>query len=499
MVDRVRRSVRNRLVFANASGGIVVLAYGQLSLGKSLAPDVSLPVIFGAFAATFAVSGVLANVWAHMAFARSVAWVLEDRPPTDAERAYSLQLPWFSALRPLLFWIAGAGMYGVAAPLLGAGVLDVLQVVNAIVLGGLVTCALSFLLIERVFAPLFALALEGEPPRRPATLGVRARLLFTWTAGSFVPLLAFGLDGLVPSQRMPPAAVVVVAIGGIGAGVLATVASAKSLAGPLDGVRDAMNRVRHGDLASTLTVDDGGEIGEVQAGFNNMVTGLREREAVKDLFRRHVGPAVAVQALERGSGLGGEQADASIVFIDLIGSTAMAEVLPPAEVVDTLNDFFAEVVRCVDTQGGWVNKFEGDGALCVFGAPGHQPDHAARALRAARSLNDAMGALAERHPGLTAGIGVSSGQVVAGNVGTEARYEYTVIGPAVNEAARLTDVAKGRPVKLLASEAAVRRSGDEAGHWRDVGSVALRGRSSPTAIREPVPEPEPAPEPAVES
>jgi len=69
----------------------------------------------------------------------------------------------------------------------------------------------------------------------------------------------------------------------------------------------------------------------------------------------------------------------------------------------------------------------------------------------------------------------------------------------VNEAARLTDVAKGRPVKLLASEAAVRRSGDEAGHWRDVGSVALRGRSSPTAIREPVPEPEPAPEPAVES
>ena len=72
------------------------------------------------------------------------------------------------------------------------------------------------------------------------------------------------------------------------------------------------------------------------------------------------------------------------MFVDLLGSTAMAEVLSPDEVVGTLNDFFDVVVRAVDAQGGWVNKFEGDGALCVFGVPGAQPDHAARALRAAR-------------------------------------------------------------------------------------------------------------------
>jgi adenylate cyclase len=174
-----------------------------------------------------------------------------------------------------------------------------------------------------------------------------------------------------------------------------------------------------------------------------------------------------------------------VVFVDLIGSTAMAEVLPPSEVVATLNDFFDVVVRIVDAQGGWVNKFEGDGALCVFGVPGTQPDHAARALAAARLLDRAMDDLATRHPGLAAGIGVSSGQVVAGNVGTEARYEYTVIGPAVNEAARLTDVAKGRTVKVLASGDAVRRAGDESTEWRDVGTVALRGRAAPTAIYEP--------------
>jgi adenylate cyclase len=142
----------------------------------------------------------------------------------------------------------------------------------------------------------------------------------------------------------------------------------------------------------------------------------------------------------------------------------------------------------MDAQGGWVNKFEGDGALCIFGVPGTQPDHADRALRAARRLALRLLGLAERHPGLEAGIGVSSGRVVAGNVGTEARYEYTVIGPAVNEAARLTDIAKGRAVKVLASAESVRRAGAEAAHWRDVGTVALRGRTAPTAIYEPLPE-----------
>jgi adenylate cyclase len=320
---------------------------------------------------------------------------------------------------------------------------------------------------------------------------VRLRLLLTWAIGSGVPLLAIALVGFLDGDEIPVIALATLAVVGLGAGLIATVTAAGSVAEPLDGVRHALARVRDGDLDVGLVVDDGGEIGDVQSGFNQMVDGLRERRQIQDLFGRHVGHQVATQALERGSGLRGEQADASAVFVDMVGSTAMAEVLPPSEVVDTLNDFFDVVVRAVDTQGGWVNKFEGDGALCIFGVPGTQPDHAVRALRAARSLRVALTALADRHPGLEAGIGVSSGQVVAGNVGTEARYEYTVIGPAVNEAARLTEVAKGREVKLLASAEAVGRAGDESDRWRDVGTVALRGRPSPTAIFEPVVE-EPA-------
>jgi adenylate cyclase len=150
-----------------------------------------------------------------------------------------------------------------------------------------------------------------------------------------------------------------------------------------------------------------------------------------------------------------------------------------------INAVFAAVVRCVTSEGGWLNKFEGDAALCVFGAPLEQPDHAARALRTARGLRRELVALAAEHPGLDAGIGVSSGEVVAGTVGAEERFEYTVIGDPVNEAARLTDEAKGLPSRVLASGRAVERAGEEAAHWRQAAELMLRGRPEPTAAFEP--------------
>jgi adenylate cyclase len=327
------------------------------------------------------------------------------------------------------------------------------------------------------------------PDDRPRTPGIRLRLLLTWAVGSGVPLLATALVLFLDGNEIPPYALALLALAGLAAGFIATVSVARSVAEPLDSVRRALDRVRDDDLDVGLVVDDGGEVGEVQSGFNQMVDGLRERRQIHDLFGRHVGHQVVTRALEHGTGLRGEHADASIVFVDIVGSTTMAEVLSPDEVVDTLNDFFDVVVQAIDGQAGWLNKFEGDGALCIFGAPGAQPDHAERALRAARLLDAALVDLAVRHPGLAAGIGVSSGSVVAGNVGTETRYEYTVIGPAVNEAARLTELAKGRAAKVLASGETVRRaSPGERERWQDVGAVALRGRTAPSAIFEPVAE-----------
>jgi adenylate cyclase len=486
MARRVRRSIRRRLLFANVAGAAAVMTFLQLASGADLAPNLPgwvrivgplLPVV---------VLLVPGYVWGHRAFGRRIAWALDDREPTLTERYAMLREPWRQALRPLVFWVLGAGLYGAITALAGAGLITVVRVVEGTLIGGVTTCALGYLMIERSFRPLFARVLDGMPAHRPRTPGIRLRLLLTWAVGSGVPLLATAFVLFLDGNEIRAEAVAMLALVGLAAGFIATVSVARSVAEPLDGVRRALARVRDDDLEVGLVVDDGGEVGEVQSGFNQMVDGLRERRQIQDLFGRHVGREVADRALEQGTGLRGEQADASVVFVDLVGSTAMAEVLSPDEVVSILNDFFEVVVRAVDGEDGWVNKFEGDGALCVFGVPGAQPDHARRALRAARLLWAALTRLAERHVGLQAGIGVSTGRVVAGNVGTEARYEYTVIGSAVNEAARLTDIAKERSIKVLASAETVRQASDEAQRWRDAGTVPVRGRTAPAAVYEPV-------------
>jgi adenylate cyclase len=181
--------------------------------------------------------------------------------------------------------------------------------------------------------------------------------------------------------------------------------------------------------------------------------------------------------------LGGELREAAVLFVDVIGSTDLASRTAPQAVVERLNAFFALVLETIDDHGGWINKFEGDAALCIFGVPAYRDDVAGRALAAARIL---CRRLASDAP-LQAAIGVSAGKVVAGNIGAAHRLEYTVIGDPVNEAARLTELAKQRVPRLLASEAAISRaSRGEAAHWRLDEAVLLRGRTSPTQLAVPL-------------
>ena len=134
----------------------------------------------------------------------------------------------------------------------------------------------------------------------------------------------------------------------------------------------------------------------------------------------------------------------------------------------------------VEANGGWINKFEGDAALAIFGAPIAVEDAAGRALRAARELDER---LRERVAELEAGVGVAFGEAVAGNIGAESRFEYTVIGDPVNEASRLTDLAKTTDGRVLASEAALEAcAGEERERWELGDEVTLRGRARPTRL-----------------
>ncbi|HET8950802.1 MAG TPA: adenylate/guanylate cyclase domain-containing protein, partial [Solirubrobacteraceae bacterium] len=266
-------------------------------------------------------------------------------------------------------------------------------------------------------------------------------------------------------------------------GSLITWQAARAIADPVRSVRDAVRRVEDGDLDVRVPVFDGSDLGMLQAGFNRMGDGLREREELRDLFGRHVGEDVARAAQERGIELGGEELEVAVLFVDLVGSTSMAAELPPQEVVAKLNEFFGVVIEVVEDHGGWINKFEGDAALAVFGAPLPLDDAAGCALAAGRTLAERIGAGLE---GLEAGIGVSAGRAVAGNVGAESRFEYTVIGDPVNEAARLCELAKEADGRVLASAGALERAREEeARRWREDEAVTLRGRREETRIAVP--------------
>jgi adenylate cyclase len=438
------------------------------------------PLIF----VTVVIVGFWLNRVAGRDRARAFGWIVGGREPSEDEHRLTLRLAALGTIRLAVAWAVSAVAFGILnAALHGIGFACVL--VATVWLGGETTCALAYLYFERALRPVTALALAARLPEQPVGPGVRGRLLVAWSLGTGVPILGVivvGVVGLtkdVDAQYVAGAAIFLGAVA-MAVGLLATTVAARAIADPVTSVRSALDRVAGGDLAAQVAIDDSSEVGLLQAGFNRMAEGLREREHIRDMFGRQVGHDVARAALDQGARLGGEEREIGAVFVDLAGSPTMALEMPPTEVVRLLNRFFRVVVDVVETAGGLVNKFEGDAALCVFGAPAASPDPAGDALRVARTLAERL----EREvPEVGFGIGVSAGRAVAGNVGAEQRFEYTVIGDPVNEAARLCDLAKERQECAVASEAALARAGDEeAAAWEVTDRTVLRGRLEATGV-----------------
>ena len=478
-------------VAANGLGGLFLfLLLGFLIPFAPDGPDRQVGLNAAVGAAYLVTTLYLGKVWSVRASRPVRDWLAEGRRPTPEERRLVLGQPLRFAYTSGVFWTIGAVLFTLLnAPTSGW---SALVVGGALLLGGETTCAVGYLLAERIVRPVTALALAGGAPPGSIGPGVSGRLTMAWSLGTGVPLLGIlviATAGLAQGDEDPAllaGAVAFLAALGLAVGMFVMTVASRSIAEPLAAVRRGIARIEEGELDVSVPVDDGSEVGLLEAGFNRMAAGLRERERLRDLFGRHVGQEVAQAALERDGDvqLGGEVREVAVVFVDLVGSTSLAARRPPTEVVALLNGFFRLVVDAVEEQGGWVNKFEGDAALCVFGAPTARPDAACDALRAARFLRERLN---RELQGVDAGIGVSAGPAVAGNVGTEERFEYTVIGDPVNEAARLCELAKRRPERLLASAAVVERAGpEEAACWELRDSVTLRGRAEPTRLATPV-------------
>jgi adenylate cyclase len=433
------------------------------------------------------VSFLIGAVWGDRLVRPALAWLREGRPPTEREREGTLRLPLVCAAVDGTFWVVAAVLFAVIN--IGVSADMAWHVGTTILMGGMTTVAVSYLISERISRGVVARALAFAPPSKPFGPSVKGRLVLAWVLATGVPLAGIVVVGCVALTQddvsLNQVAWSIVVLSGIAIviGLAATLLVAKTVADPLREMRRALGRIEEGNLDAAVRVDDGSEVGLVQSGFNRMVAGLREREQIRDLFGRHVGEDVARVALSRGTRLGGEVREIAAFFVDVVGSTRMAVERPPDECVAVLNRFFAAVVDVVGRHGGWVNKFEGDAALVVFGAPVEDDACASSALAAARDL-DAR--LRRELPTLCAGIGVSAGPALAGNVGAEHRLEYTVIGDPVNEAHRLCELAKRRPERIVASAAIVARAAaGESARWQTDGEVVLRGRTTPTLLSVP--------------
>jgi adenylate cyclase len=214
------------------------------------------------------------------------------------------------------------------------------------------------------------------------------------------------------------------------------------------------------------------------------VAGLRERERIREAFGTYVDREVAEHILREGTALEGEEVEVTAMFIDVRGFTTLAERLSATEVVALLNRLFERVVPIVQAHGGHVDKYVGDGLLAVFGAPRRHPDHADQALAA--SLEIAAAVDQELRDELSIGIGLNSGRVVAGNVGGAGRLEFSVIGDAVNVAARIQAATRETgDVILLSEHTRALLSEQAAASLAPRPAVPLKGKSEPVALYAP--------------
>ena len=303
-------------------------------------------------------------------------------------------------------------------------------------------------------------------------------------------------EELAPFRALE-AALLFVGCGGLVLSAIAVAGIARSISGPVLRLAESAHRIEGGDYTTEDSPDfhRADELGQLTRSFQNMTAGLSERDKVRDLLGKVTSPAIAAELTRGELTFGGEEKKVTILFSDLRDFTALSEQLTPPQLLEILNAYFTRMSRVVDTHGGVIDKYIGDAIMALFGAPLNTPDQARRAIESALEMRMALNELNREllaGPGrvLRFGVGIHTATVVAGNIGSPQRYNYTVIGDGVNVASRLQALTR-KPeydAEIIVSDATLsetfgvfrsRQLGDVAvkGKQQLVGIHALLGRS----------------------
>ncbi len=417
-------------------------------------------------------------------------------PLTPQIQRLALNNPLNSALVSLIMWTLAGTLS--AWFVHTQGISPVLTVFMGMVgVAGPVTALLIYFATERIWSPEIPLFFPATQPSdlNAFRLSVRRRL--------FVPSIIELVLMLIMTLNIATAAGQVTTLGpasgtsplqtmlyrqyflfgiAILVAISLTLTLGRHLANAVEDLQRHMLKVRQGRLEATLPVTSNDELGDLAAGFNAMIQGLRQEEIIRKLFSLYVTPEVAAHAITHGAQLGGELAEATVLFADIRGFTTMTERLGPEAVIALLNRYFEAMSTVITAHGGLVNKFGGDSLLAVFGSPVNAAeDHAARAVHSAQGMLTALKTfnadqLARNEPELRIGIGVATGPVVAGNVGSMDRLEYTVIGDTVNLASRLEELTKTLKISVLLAESTAMGAPD-AMRLNPMADVEVRGKT----------------------
>jgi class 3 adenylate cyclase len=459
-------------------GAAIVPTYVKASLAQ-----------FALLAAFVVVQQLIYNLLFARAFGRRlrpvVAWLEDGRPREQALEAWqaAVSLP-MEYLRLLVRYIApfwGALAFSIfGTVLLGLSFVDgVLLLVGSelLIWYGVVLFYLTMELAMRPVAEDAACLVEDGVALSYHGVPLRWRLVCALPVINLLTgLVVAGLadPGRQGIADFDPLVVVALAVS-FGASLWLTVLLAGSIAAPVSLLRDATERLGGGDLSTRVPVATTDETGALARAFNAMAIGLGERERLREAFGTFVDPELAERVLEEGIDLSGDEVEATMLFLDVRGFTSMSEGASPRELVGKLNELYDLCVPLITDRGGHANKFIGDGMLAVFGAPERHEDHADRAVGAALEIAESV----ERHfrGRLRVGIGVSSGRVLVGTLGGGGRLDFTVIGDAVNTAARVESATRETGDDVLVADATLERlSGDRDG-WEERPAIPLKGKS----------------------
>jgi adenylate cyclase len=355
----------------------------------------------------------------------------------------------------------------------------------------LVVCygaALRFFGAERIVRPVLeelGTALPDTALAGARGLSLRTRLLAALPAINVITaVVAYGLSrgGAADLRELVTVVLIATAVAASVSLVL-TVLLSSSITRPIAELREAAARVGAGDFDIRVPVVTTDETGALASSFNEMAAGLAERERIRAAFGTYVDSEVAEHILKEGTDLAGEEVEVTMMFIDVRDFTGLAERSSAPEVVATLNHLFERIVPLIHRYGGHVDKFVGDGLLAVFGAPRRQEDHAGQALAAALEIDRAVRERFSRE--LEIGIGLNSGTVVAGNVGGAGRLEFSVIGDAVNVAARVEAATRQTGDVILVTEDVKRLLHKAPAGLEARPGVSLKGKREPVALYAP--------------